>query len=137
MKGLVLPSLGGGTERGGWTAALMSPAQAAPGLLLYFAPLSTRLALSGGALAKPSLREGLGMGDGECRRPSPSLHQRGDRRGQWGARRSEVKEEVGRSPAGGHERSRAPHCPLRFHRTPTNPTQPLTSTLKPSPRTTP
>ncbi len=47
------------------------------------------------------------------------------RSGRWGALRSEVKEEGGRSPAGGHSRSRAPRrpdpAPTRWHTTPTEP----------------
>ena len=100
----------------GWPAPLMSPVQAAPGLLLYFAMPTTRTKRLSRALAVPSLREGWGIGCGKRRNQFPSYHQHGERSRPLGMRRSEVKEEVGRSPAGGHERSRVPKGLLRFHR---------------------
>ena len=140
MKGMGLPPLEWAVWRG-WPAPLMpeaeasgarhaqtvhwtgcvealSSAQASPGLLLYFAMPATHAKRLAGALARPSLREGLRMNCGEGRNSSSSHHQRGERSRQWGARRSEVKEEGGRSPTGGHERSRVPHCLFRFQRAP-------------------
>jgi hypothetical protein len=45
-----------------WSASLMSPVQAAPGLLLYFVAPTTHTKRLRCALAVPSLREGQGMG---------------------------------------------------------------------------
>jgi len=115
MKVMGLPPLERATWRE-WSTSLMSSAQAAPGLPLDFAMPTTHAKRLSRALAMPSLREGREMGDGAGRRPSPPNQQRGARSRPWGMRRSEVKEEVGRSPAGGHERSRAPHGLLRFQR---------------------
>jgi len=54
----------------------MSPAQAAPGLLLYFVDLTAPPKLLAGALAVPSLREGQDIGIGVSRCQCPSHHHR-------------------------------------------------------------
>jgi len=120
-----------------WLASLMSPGRAAPDLLLYFAAPATPAPRLRGALAKPSLREGLGMGCGKRRNPSPLHHQLGERSRQWGAWRSEVKGETRRSLGGGHERSRVPHCLLWFHRANPNKTTTVNQPTQALKRTTP
>jgi hypothetical protein len=68
--------------RRGWPTALMSPAQASPGLLLYFAPPATRTTRLCNALAAPSLREGQGARSVSC--TLPSRNHRGVRGRQSG-----------------------------------------------------
>lgn len=136
MNSLRLPPLEWDAWRG-WSAPLMSPVQASPGLLLYFAAPTTHAKRLAGALAKPSLREGQELSGGVGRHSTPFSSRRGERSWQWGARRSEVKGEVGRSPAGGHERSRVPHCQLRLLRKGPPKTATFNQHHCPSKRTTP
>lgn len=121
MKGFGLPSLG----EAAWVgrlAPLMSPAQAAPGLLLYFVDPTAPPTRPGGALAVPSLREGQGMGTGVSRRPFPFHHPRGVRGGEVGRMAERGKGGgMGAAHDGGHERSHAPRLSEPFNAAPTHP----------------
>ena len=62
-------------------------------------------------LSKPQVAAIFSRMSGEHLLFAQLLYGAGPRSGRWGALRSEIKEEVGRSPAGGHSRSRAPRRP--------------------------
>lgn len=96
----------------------LSPAQAAPGLLLYFAASATRTTSLGNALAAPSLREGS---DGDSRHCLSHPHC-GVRIRRTGCMAERIKGGgMGGAHDGGHERSRAPCLPdpVSPHPTPT------------------
>jgi hypothetical protein len=114
MKVMGLPPLEWAAWRG-WSASLMSPVHAAPGLLLYFAMPTTHAKRLSCALAVPSLREGLEMSCGEGRSSFPPRHQRGEKGRSLGhaAKRSKGGG-MGETRSGGHECSRVPQWPGPF-----------------------
>jgi len=95
MRGLMLPSLEGGAWVGR-SAPLMSPAQTASGLLLYFVDLTAPPKLLAGALA--------------------SCHHRAVRGGRAGRMAERSKGGgMGEAHDGGHEYSHAPRLSAPFN----------------------